>query len=203
VVLGACESDRADYDRAEATLEDGIARLRALGDRWEAFAISFLARLRLLAGRYQEARVLGEAAISRCQATGWLSLVPWPMVVAAEAALRLDPSLDHDATFDRAYALSCEIGDPCWEAFSLRGKGLVAHAAGRDEDARRLFTAGLERARSLPDIYAWAPATILTDLVELERGGDATHLAAALATTRRGPMPALLDRVLAASGHPE
>jgi len=199
VVLGACQSDRADYSRAAATLDEAIARLGALGDRWEAFALSFLARVRLLTGRFAEAKALGEAAVERCQETGWLSLVPWPMVVAAEAAMRLAPGPEHDATFDRAYALSCEIGDPCWEAFSLRGKGLVARADGRDDDAEQLFRAGLERASSLPDIYAWAPASLLTDLVEVEGGRDAAHLAAAFAVTRRGPMPALLDRVVAAS----
>ena len=199
VVLGACLSDRADYDHAGATLEDAIDRLRALGDRWEAFALSFLARVRLLTGLYAEAKALGDRAVARCQETGWLSLVPWPMVVATEAAMRIAPGPEHDAMFDRAYALSCEIGDPCWEAFSLRGKGLVAHAQGRDDDAERLFKAGLDRARSLPDIYAWAPASLLTDLVELQRGRDAMDLAAALAVTRRGPMPALLERILAAS----
>lgn len=199
VILGACQSDRAAYGGAAATLEQAIATLHAFGDRWEAFALSVLARVRLLTGGYLEARMLGEAAVTRCRESGWLSLAPWPMVIAAEAALCLDADLDHDAAFDHAYALSCELGDPCWEAVALRGKALVARAAGRDEAAEKYLRAGLDRARSVPDFYVWVQASLLTDLVELEGGRDATHVAAALATTRRGPMPDLLDRVLAAS----
>ncbi len=200
VILGACQSDRAEYSLAAVTLEEAIARLRVLGDRWEAYAVTFLARVHLLTGDYLAAREHAEAAVARCRETGWLSLVPWPMMVAAEAALRLDADVDHSSSFDRAYALSCEISDPCWEALALRGKALVARAAGRDEEAEHHLLAGLDRARSLPDVYVWAQASLLTDLVELEGGRDATHLAAAFAITRRGPMSSLLDRVLAVSG---
>ncbi len=50
-LLGACQSDRSDFAAAEPTLVDAVARLRALGDRWEPYAMAFLARVQLRTDR--------------------------------------------------------------------------------------------------------------------------------------------------------
>ena len=45
-ILGACQSDRADFAAAETTLRSAIEELAAAGDaRWPAYALSFQARL--------------------------------------------------------------------------------------------------------------------------------------------------------------
>lgn len=196
-ILGACQSDRADYAAAERTLTAAIEQLRELGDRWEPFAASFLARVHLRTDRQHEAEPMADHAVERSRQLGWLSLIPWPMVVAGEA--RLDNSGPGEAgrTFDSAYALACEIDDPCWQAFALRGLGLVAARSGDRDGAARLLGEAVEAAGSLPDVYAWCEALALTDLVELEEGGDAEHNARALSLARRGPMPDLVARLSA------
>lgn len=194
-ILGACQSDRADYVSAEETLTDAVERLRDLDDRWEPFAASFLARVRLRTGREEEARPIADRAVDRSRELGWLALLPWPMVVAGEARLGAGEPDAAGRTFDSAYALACEIGDPCWQAFALRGLGLVAARTGDPVGAMRLLVEAAEAAASLPDVYAWCEAVILTDLVELEGGRDPEHVALALSIARQGPMPDLVARL--------
>lgn len=197
-ILGACQSDRADYAAAEQTLIAAIQQLRELGDRWEPFAESFLARVRLRTDRQDEAEPIADHAVERSRQLGWLSLVPWPMVVAGEARLGNGKPDEAGRILDTAYALACEIDDPCWQAFALRGLGLVAARNGDRDGAARLLGEAAEAAGSLPDGYAWCEALALTDLVELEKGRDAEHNARALSIARRGPMPDLVARLSAA-----
>jgi len=197
-LIGACQSDRNDYPAAEASLVAAIERLRELGDRWEPFAGSFLARVRLRTERSHEAGLLADAAVARSRQVGWLSLVPWPMAVAGEAQIGAADPGAAGRTFSAAYALACEIGDPCWRAFALRGLGLVAAHAGDQDDAARLLGEAGTAAGSQPDVYAWCEALILTDLVELEGGRHPEHNERALTIARRGPMPDLVARLTAA-----
>lgn len=197
-ILGACQSDRADFVAAEITLTEAMHTLGVLGDRWEPYAAAFLARVHVRTGRGAEARALGREASERSRQVGWLSLVPWQMTVVGEA--QLDGAGDPEAagrTFASALALATEIGDPCWRSFALRGMGLVAVRDGDAAAALRLFGQAFDEAQSLPDIYTWAEAVALTDLVELEDGRDPARLALAVSIARRGPMPDLLERLSA------
>ena len=198
-ILGGCQSDRADFVAAEATLVAALDRLRELGDRWEPYAASFLARVRLRTDRQDEAGQIAEAATERSRQVGWLSLAPWPMTVSAEARLGGSEPAEAARTFASAYALANEMGDPCWRSFALRGLGLVAARDGDGAAAERLFGEAADAAASLPDVYAWAEAIALTDLVELEGGRDAARHARAMSIARRGPMPDLVARLSAVS----
>ena len=194
-LIGACESDRGDLDAAAATLADALGLLRATTDRWEGFALSILARVYLLAGRAGEARASAGQATELTRERGWLSLAPWCMTCEGEAALRLGEVSAAHGLFSEAFALGCEIADPCWEALSLRGLALVEVAAGQTEAAKTLLANAIGRCTRVSDVYRWAEALVLTDLVELEGGTDRVHVDRALGLARRGPMAALAERL--------
>jgi DNA-binding SARP family transcriptional activator len=196
-LIGACQSDRADFAAAEVTLVEAVERLRALGDRFEPFATSCLARVRLRTDRVDDALVIADEAAERSRQVGWLSLAPWPMTVAGEAHLVAHHAALAGQSFETAYALATEMDDPCWRAFALRGLGLVAKRDGDPSTAERLLGEAVDAAASQPDIYAWAEALILTDLVEMEAGRDRVHVERAMSIARRGPMPDLLARLSA------
>lgn len=61
----------------------------------------------------------------------WLSFRPWPMALHAEVCLQQGKRPDQlrDGLFE-AFALSCQIGDPCWEAAASRVIGLTYAAEG-------------------------------------------------------------------------
>ncbi len=194
-ILGACQSDRAAFGEAEATLTEAVSRLAEARDPWEAYARSFLARLQLRTGRASDARAEGARSVARSRESGWLSLVPWPMVVEAEAALRDGDRAAASLAFDEAYALACEIDDPCWRSFALRGRALVARDEGDRDESIRLLREAVDEAASLPDVYMWCQAVALVDLVEIETTPERRHVETALELARSGPMPDLLDRL--------
>jgi hypothetical protein len=47
----------------------------------------------------------------------------------------------------------------------------------------------------VPDIYRWAGALVLTDLLELDPAGHDAELARALRLATTGPMPDLFERL--------
>jgi hypothetical protein len=88
----------------------------------------------------------------------------------------------------------CEIGDPCWEALALRGLALVARRNQRTDQARDLLTEAVASCRRLSDVYRWAEALVLTELLELDPSAHDAELARALRLATTGPMPDLFDR---------
>jgi tetratricopeptide (TPR) repeat protein len=191
-ILGACQSDRADFADAEATLRAAMEELAAAEDeRWYAYAMSFLARLQNRTGRSTLGLASAAASIANARSSGWFALLPWPMAMLAESQLDAGEIGAASDTFGEAYALAREIDDPCWLAVSLRGMALVALREGDRTKAIALLNDGLRRARIQPGSYAWVEAAILTDLVALQSGEDGQHVDAATRIVTRGPMPDL------------
>ena len=104
------------------------------------------------------------------------------------------------ATYGEALALGEEIGDPCWEALSLRGFAYLSLHDGQRDRAVDLLHDAFERTHRYADIYKWAEAAIATDLVELEDGRDPVILGAATRLVLKGPMVPLASRLQAVIG---
>jgi DNA-binding SARP family transcriptional activator len=199
-ILGACQSDRADFAAAETTLRSAVEELAAAGDdRWSAYALSFVARLENRTGRAGLGLASAIAAVANARSSGWLSLLPWSLAMLGESQLETGEARDASVTFGEAYALARELDDPCWLAVSLRGLALVANREGDSGRAIGILEEGLRCYRSQPDSYVWAEATILTDLVDLQRGGDSRHVVDAVRIVTRGPMPDLAARLASAT----
>ena len=81
-----------------------------------------------------------------------------------------------EARFEHAFALGCQVGDPCWESISLRGLGLVAAARGDVPRALELLVDAPKLCRRLPDTYLWIEAYALDALcaVAVEHHAAAT-----------------------------
>ena len=68
------------------------------------------------------------------------------------------------AGFEHAFALGCQIGDPCWESIAARGLGLVAAARGNGAAALEWLEDAVRRCRRLPDSWLWVDAYALEAL---------------------------------------
>lgn len=183
-VRGSALSDVGRYPAASTAL--GQAFDLAQDERRRAYVLSMIGRVHLLRGGPDAAAALDES-IARASAAGWTSFLPWPQALRGEIDLQRG-DVDGAATrFEHAFALGCQIGDPCWEGLAARGLGLV-HAARGDVDAAvTTLLDARRRATRLPDGYVWVHAHVLDALATvgvshgLPRSGEWVAELAALA----------------------
>jgi DNA-binding SARP family transcriptional activator len=176
LALGSCRSDVGDYAAAARLLESAIGRLRSAGAAEPlALAQSMFARLHLLCGELERATTLLEDTLELVDARGLTSFRSWPESFRAEIDL-LRGDLDAaERGFEHAFALGCEVGDPCWESIAARGRGLVAVERGEVARGLELLVTAPRLCRRLPDTYLWIEAYALDALCAagVQHGADA------------------------------
>ena len=167
-VQGAARTDTGDYPAARAVLTEASEQARAAGARRaEGWARSFLGRMHLLRGEATEARAQLAGAIDIARREGWNSFLPWPEALLAEVDLN-DGAVELAArAFDHAFAMGCQLGDPCWESLAARGLGRVAAGSGDLGRAVELLDDAPRRCRRLPDSYRWIEAYGLAALADV------------------------------------
>jgi hypothetical protein len=93
--------------------------------------------------------------------------VPWPQALRAhclEATGRHDEARD-DA--EQAFALACQLGDPCWEGMAGRALAMLALGRGDDTAAGQWIMDAQRRCDRLPDRYAWVSGFVSLGHVEI------------------------------------
>lgn len=162
---GIGRTDQADYAGAAAALAEATEDARSAGDlRAEAYALTALGRLRVLRDEPGPALAALDRACAVAQDLGWTSFLPFPRSQRAEVLLRAGDLAGAEAGFEGAYALACQVGDPCWEGYALRGRGLLAAARGDDGAALDLLTAAPGACRRQRDAHDWVEAHCLDAL---------------------------------------
>ena len=159
LIRGACRHDVGDHEAAGPLLEDALARAEAL-DTGQPLgqALTMLGRYHFLRGDRETARGLLDRAVAEAEARGMTAFVPWPASFRGEIDLADGDLAAAEARFEHAFALGCEVGDPCWESVSLRGLGLAASARGDVARALELLVDAPRLCRRLPDTYRWIEA---------------------------------------------
>jgi DNA-binding SARP family transcriptional activator/plasmid stabilization system protein ParE len=177
LIRGACRHDLGDYPAAGKLLRSAVERARTLGSGQPlAQALTLLGRYHLMRGEVEDAVHLLDEAIREVEARGMTAFVPWPESFRGEIDLMIGDLASAEARFEHAFALACQVGDPCWEGIALRGLGLVAAARG---DLARAFESLVEAprlCRRLPDTYLWIEAYALDALcaVAVEHQAEST-----------------------------
>ena len=130
-IQGMNQADRGRHAEAAELLTESAGMAREAGRaRQEAWSQGILARSLLLAGQVQPAQEAAERSTAVALSERWNAFLPWPQVLHAQclaAAGRWDEASE-DA--EHAFALACELGDPCWEGMAARALGLLALHAG-------------------------------------------------------------------------
>ncbi|MES2978454.1 MAG: BTAD domain-containing putative transcriptional regulator [Pseudomonadota bacterium] len=163
-VRGTILSDIAHYGAAIDLLRHADNLCQQLGDaRQSIYAQSMLGRALLLCGDLDGAVTVLDTALDQSRRV-WTAFMPWPQSLRAEADLlrgNVGPAAE---LFEQAFALACQLGDPCWEGIAGRGLGRVAMARGQPARATVLLLDTLQRCTRLPDGYLWARAYALDAL---------------------------------------
>ena len=164
-ILGAAECDRGRTDAAIDILREVAAvGARAQKPRIEAWARAHLGRAHRLRVELTQAIPELESAIEICRAVGWVSYVPLAQTIRADVHLmrgEVDAASDD---LEAAFALGCQMGDPCWEGLGARGIGLVHIERGRIDEGFEWLSDAAVRCVRTTDAYVWIEAFCLDTL---------------------------------------
>jgi DNA-binding SARP family transcriptional activator len=168
--LGSVASDRADYPRAIALLQEATRLSRAAHDpRREAFGQAMLGRVSLLRGHHDDAAEQLSAAVDLAEREHWLSFLPWPQALLGHVHLARGDLADASDCLEQSFARACQIGDPCWEGISARGLAMVADASGKVDEALGTLLDARSRSSRQADPYVWLDVHILDALCDVGR----------------------------------
>jgi DNA-binding SARP family transcriptional activator len=166
-VSGAVANDRGRTEEAIGLLTNSAAEAATLDKpRLTAWAYTFLGRSHLLREELPEARVALDRALEAVRSAGWMTFLPFPQSMLGNVELvegRLPEASD---AFEAAFALGCQIGDPCWEGMGARGIGLVKIVNGDLDEGIRWLDDARVRCVRVPDAYLWILGYCLDTLCE-------------------------------------
>jgi DNA-binding SARP family transcriptional activator len=178
IVQGAVLSDTAHYAAAIAMLNGAQVLAGDVGDpRLLAYALSMQGRALLLHGDLQAAAEALDRSVTLAQ-QGWTALLPWPQSLRADVDLARGDVEVATERFEHAFALGCQLGDPCWEGMGGRGLGRIALARGEPERAVEILVDAMSRCVRLPDAYLWGKAYTLDVLCGVAAARGMPHASA-------------------------
>ncbi len=167
-VLGVVRSDQGQTSRAIELLTESAATAGAFQKpRLTAWALTFLGRTHLLRDEQAEARKALERAMDVVRAAGWMTFQALPQSLIGSVELAEGRVEQASEAFEAAFALGCQIGDPCWEGMGARGIGLVLLARGDVDEAIRWLDDARVRCVRIPDAYLWIHAHCIDTLARV------------------------------------
>jgi DNA-binding SARP family transcriptional activator len=186
-IRGMNASDRGDYPTAFEQLGSSVELAARSGDqRQQAWSLSLVGRAHVLRGERRQAELALEESLDLVAREHWMAFLPWPQALRAELELLDGDPGTASESFERAWALATQLGDPCWEGMAARGLGLLHARRGDRVTADRWLTEATMRSTRLPDRYQWVHAHVLdariTTAIEDGRPDRAEPLVDALET---------------------
>ena len=199
-VRGMNASDSADYPAAFRHLRESVERAERGGDaRQQAWSLSILARAHLLRDERSQAALALDRSLELVHEQRWMAFLPWPQALTGELELRAGRLDAAGERFEHAYALACQLGDPCWEGMAARGLGLLRATVGDHAKAAAWLEEAHVRCSRVSDRYQWIRGHVLDTMVAVAvdrhdhaRAGRLVDGLAALAA--RGGMRELVVR---------
>ncbi len=154
--------DRGAHRAAVEAAAHAVELSNAAGEpKRAAYALTAAGRSKFLMSDLPGARESLQQALDLVASIGWISFEAWPEGWLAEVELadgNVDLARDR---FEHAFALGCELRDPCWEGLSGRGLGMIAAREGRTAEALRRLEDARGRATRTTDCYLWIAAYTL------------------------------------------
>jgi tetratricopeptide (TPR) repeat protein len=144
--------DWGRLDEAFAHYGLSLDHARAAGNRRrEMWSLGLGGWGHVVAGRFGEAAAWLGDCLDLADEQNWIAFRPWPVAVLAEARLHQQHRpADLRPALEVAFALSCQIADPCWEGAVARSLALTC--AAEDDLGRALEWLGEARRRVVRDI---------------------------------------------------
>ncbi len=166
-VAGAVASDRGHTDEAIELLTRSVTEATPLDKpRLTGWAYTFLGRTHLLRGELADARGALDLALQAARSAGWMTFIAFPQSLLGAVDLADGRIAEASDQFEAAFALGCQLGDPCWEGMGARGIGLVRIANGDVAGGIRWLDDARTRCVRVADAYLWIHGYCLDALCE-------------------------------------
>jgi DNA-binding SARP family transcriptional activator len=170
-IRGMNEADLGHHNVAARLLTESADTARAAGRRrQEAWSAGVLARSLLLADQLEQARAATERSIEICDQDRWNAFLPWPQALRAHCLAADGQWSQARDEAEQAFALACQLGDPCWEGMARRAMALVALHDGQGAAAMEWVTDAQRRSDRVSDRYVWVSGYVALGHLEI-----ATH----------------------------
>ncbi len=138
--------------------------------RTKIWTLGMGARGQLAVGDLDRAYAWLTDCLNLLDEVNWVSFRPWPIALMAETRLRqgVDASKVR-VPLEEAYALSCQLRDPCWEAACARALAMTFAAEGDSVAALKWLDAAHRSCLRETDPFVSLSVEILADKVETIR----------------------------------
>jgi hypothetical protein len=113
------------------------------------------------------AAAAAEHSIDICDQERWNAFVPWPQALRAHCLAATGRRSEARDDAESAFALACQLGDPCWEGMAGRALALLALHAGDAGAAGKWITDARRRCDRLPDRYVWVSGFVALGHLEI------------------------------------
>ena len=127
-------------------------------------------------GKFEEAGQWARQSNDIAQAERWTAFRPWAeaWVAHADLALGRDPAQVR-RDLEGTYAMSCQLGDACWEGLSAKVMALAFHMQGAHGEAIDWLRTARASCRRVTDFYSWVQIDVALTEAEFARDrGEAT-----------------------------
>lgn len=166
-ISGMNAADQGRHGEAVAHLtRSALVAHEATRPRQEAWSLGVLARSLQLSGDLEESLAAADASIRLCERERWNAFLPWPQSWRANALLALDRHDEATEIAEKAFALACELGDPCWEGMAARSLALISLDDGNISSAQEWIDDARSRCNRIQDRYVWVSAYV--DLAHIQ-----------------------------------
>jgi DNA-binding SARP family transcriptional activator len=167
-ISGMNEADQGHHDRATELLRSSAQIAATAGSiRQEAWSTGVLARSLLLGGDVDGARAAAERSMEICDRERWNAFRPWPQALRAHCLAAAGAAGDARDDAEDAYALACQLGDPCWEGMAGRAMAMLAMHAGDGDAASDWIIDARRRCDRVPDRYVWVSGFVALGQLEI------------------------------------
>ena len=186
-ITGTCRGDVGAHDQAAEAYRASIVSSGSTGQtKQQAWSLAFLGRTQLLRNELEQAEETLDMACRLARSEHWTAFIACPEALAAEVWVRLGDLDRAGETFEHAFALACQVNDACWEAYGVRGLGLLRAGRGDLAGSIELMEDALTRCARQRDTHLWLRAYVLDALCAVATAAD--HPTAAAWVTDLGSL---------------
>jgi tetratricopeptide (TPR) repeat protein len=164
-VSAAAHADVGAHDQATAEFEDSIRLAQEAGQsKQRAWSQTVLGRTQLLRNELDVAEETLTRARDLTKGERWTAFLAYPEALLGEVWVRMGDLDRASERFEHAFALGTQVNDACWEAYGVRGFGLLLAARGDLDGAIKAMADALTRCARQRDTHLWLRAYVMDAL---------------------------------------